>query len=499
MVVEWQHVLPSTAMGVVGAGSLNYLIYNALDCIPRVYGEWNQSIAEFSLLDIFHLLSSSEKREWFFQQCSRIRVPWQYGKVPILLHRTVLFPESIPLILSMTEESLRREWQIVFEGERGVDAGGLLREWFQLVTEAIMHPDHLLFEFCRSSSSSGGTGNSRRNMDSGSLQTDSSAAAVEGFYFPRYDGAAPAPAHPEGMAHEESEEEVEHGRGRSAPLRLQPRHPRAHLIRYYRFYGRIMGRSLLDHCSLPVSFHPYVYRFILGEDDLAVTEEDLKLYDSELYQGLCVQLRQAAIVGDVAALLADFAEEDGAADSGALVGATTPSVESFIQRRVEWIMRDRIRFALESLRDGVYDVIPRGILSALRSEELAGLLNGSTALNVDDWKKHTEYKGGYDAYSPTVCYFWTLIESMDQAMRQRVLQFVTGSSRLPVEGFRGLESQRGRTQRFTIERIPRHLSVLPRAHTCFNRLDLPEYSSYAEFSKFMTMALEAETVGFTMD
>jgi hypothetical protein len=60
--------------------------------------------------------------------------------------------------------------------------------------------------------------------------------------------------------------------------------------------------------------------------------------------------------------------------------------------------------------------------------------------------------------------------------KARLLQFTTGTSRVPVNGFKDLQGSDG-PRRFTIEKSG-DPSGLPRSHTCFNRLDLPPYEDY---------------------
>lgn len=73
-------------------------------------------------------------------------------------------------------------------------------------------------------------------------------------------------------------------------------------------------------------------------------------------------------------------------------------------------------------------------------------------------------------------------------MRSRLLQFVTGTSRVPMNGFKELYGSNG-PQPFTIEKwgAPNNL---PRSHTCFNRLDLPPYESYQELKDKLIKAIE---------
>jgi E3 ubiquitin-protein ligase NEDD4-like len=77
---------------------------------------------------------------------------------------------------------------------------------------------------------------------------------------------------------------------------------------------------------------------------------------------------------------------------------------------------------------------------------------------------------------------------MKPERRSRLLQFVTGTSRVPMNGFSELWGSNG-PQQFCIEKwgLP---DQLPRAHTCFNRLDLPPYPSYKELCRKLMLAIE---------
>lgn len=81
----------------------------------------------------------------------------------------------------------------------------------------------------------------------------------------------------------------------------------------------------------------------------------------------------------------------------------------------------------------------------------------------------------------------------DNEKRARLLQFVTGTCRVPVGGFAELMGSNG-PQRFCIEKVGKD-TWLPRSHTCFNRLDLPPYKSYDQMVEKLNYAIE-ETEGF---
>ena len=45
------------------------------------------------------------------------------------------------------------------------------------------------------------------------------------------------------------------------------------------------------------------------------------------------------------------------------------------------------------------------------------------------------------ADSPVVQWFWQIVESYSEELRARLLQFVTGSSRVPLQGFKALQGK----------------------------------------------------------
>jgi|SRR6218665_2832051 len=63
-------------------------------------------------------------------------------------------------------------------------------------------------------------------------------------------------------------------------------------------------------------------------------------------------------------------------------------------------------------------------------------------------------------------WFWRALRSFDQADRARFLQFVTGTSKVPLQGFAFLEGMNG-TQKFQIHRDDRSTDRLPSAHTWY--------------------------------
>ena len=92
-------------------------------------------------------------------------------------------------------------------------------------------------------------------------------------------------------------------------------------------------------------------------------------------------------------------------------------------------------------------------------------------------------------------WFWRPLRSFDHAAQAKFLQFITGTSKVPLQGFANLEGMNG-IQRFQIHRDDRCPDRLPSAHTCFNQLDLPAYETYDKLRSMFSLAISECSEGF---
>ena len=112
-------------------------------------------------------------------------------------------------------------------------------------------------------------------------------------------------------------------------------------------------------------------------------------------------------------------------------------------------------------------------------------------------------------------WFWRALRSFEQADRANFLQFVTGTSKVPLTGFAALEGMNG-VQKFQIHRDDRSTDRLPSAHTwyiydnslhctgshvifvslSFNQLDLPPYETYDKLRQMLLTACTECPEGF---
>jgi len=84
---------------------------------------------------------------------------------------------------------------------------------------------------------------------------------------------------------------------------------------------------------------------------------------------------------------------------------------------------------------------------------------------------------------------------MSKEDHARLVMFITGTSKVPLEGFGALQGMDG-PQRLQIHRVPGDSLRLPSSHTCFNHLDLPEYDSYEKLKERLLTAIREGGEGF---
>jgi E3 ubiquitin-protein ligase NEDD4 len=172
----------------------------------------------------------------------------------------------------------------------------------------------------------------------------------------------------------------------------------------------------------------------------------------------------------------------------------------------EWRIQKRVEEQFQNFIIGFHELIPPELVGVFDERELELLIGGIADIDVEDWKKHTDYRG-YTESDEVIQHFWKCVRSWDSEQKSRLLQFTTGTSRIPVNGFKDLQGSDG-PRRFTIEKSG-EVGQLPKSHTwyvrrrheiraddvSFNRLDLPPYKSYDALNQKLTIAVE-ETVGF---
>ncbi|ETI47114.1 hypothetical protein F441_08567 [Phytophthora nicotianae CJ01A1] len=383
-------------------------------------------------------LPFQQKHAWFVQHTAAMEVPWEYGHLLLEIERDNLLHNSCEQLLWATPDQLHQSLRIKFANEPGVDAGGLVREWFTLMTKEVFDDTTGLFYRCG-------------NGDGLMINSASAEASVD------------------------------------------------HLM-YYQAIGRFIGRALFEgilidaHLALPVCKH------ILG---IPITFSDLEFVDNDLYKNL-KWLRDNTGVESLALdftvnvdQMSDKTKVVDLVPNGSNIPVTDENKMEYITLRFKWIVATSISQQLGSLMQGLFSIIPKELLSVFDHQELELLICGIPDIDVMDWKTHTIYVGERDERA--IAWFWNIVHEFSNEQKARLLQFTTGSARVPVQGFKALTMNDGRICPFAIQCVSADECLYPRAHTCFNRIDLPRYDTEKDLRIALSLVIQMEVTGFTIE
>uniref|UniRef100_A0AAV1T8G4 HECT-type E3 ubiquitin transferase n=1 Tax=Peronospora matthiolae TaxID=2874970 RepID=A0AAV1T8G4_9STRA len=417
-------------------GRMTFKEYREVDARVASRG-YEISEQDLEILEQVAALPFKDKYAWFLEQTSALIKPWEDGHLKMRVHRENILVESMEQLLGVQMEHIHMPLRIEFIGEVAIDAGGLEREWFSLVTERLFDETIGLF-MC---------------------------------------------AHVDSLAYVINPNSVE----ASAD----------HLL-YFRGAGRLLGRALLEgqlmkaHLALPVLKH------LLG---VPISFSDLEFFDQEVHNSLKWMKEN----NGVDALGLDFTvtnrklngevETIELKEGGKDIELTDENKQEYIYLRLRYIMLDSYAEQLQHLMAGVFEVIPQELILVFDYQELELVLCGVPSIDVDDWKAHTQVSD--ELPEELLSWFWETVEAFTDEERARLLQFTTGSSRVPVQGFKALTSYDGRICHFTLKAVTFPENAYPRAHTCFNRIDLPLYKSKKELEEVLSLVINMEVTGFT--
>ncbi|KAL7979677.1 hypothetical protein Chor_004835 [Crotalus horridus] len=371
---------------------------------------------------------------WKFHQfrflCHSNALP---SHVKISVSRQTLFEDSFQQIMNMKPYDLRRRLYIIMRGEEGLDYGGIAREWFFLLSHEVLNPMYCLFEYA-----------AKNNY---CLQINPASS-------------------------------------------INPDH-----LTYFRFIGRFIAMALYHGKFIDTGFTLPFYKRMLNKRP---TLKDLESIDPEFYNSILWikenSLEECALelyfMQDMEVLGKVTTHE--LKEGGEELRVTEENKEEYIMLLTDWRFTRGVEEQTKAFLDGFNEVAPLEWLRYFDEKELELMLCGMQEIDMSDWQKNTIYRH-YTKSSKQIQWFWQVVKEMDNEKRIRLLQFVTGTCRLPVGGFTELIGSNG-PQKFCIDKVGKE-TWLPRSHTCFNRLDLPPYKSYEQLKEKLLYAIE-ETEGF---
>ncbi|EEB06317.1 HECT-type ubiquitin-protein ligase Pub2 [Schizosaccharomyces japonicus yFS275] len=354
------------------------------------------------------------------------------GQCHIKVERKNILHNAFDIILRLPPEDLKMKLLIRFKGEDGLDYGGVSREFFYLLSHQMFDPSTCLFEYS--------------NAGDYSLRISIHSCINE-----------------------------EH-------------------LSWFRFIGRVIGLAIFHRRYLDVCFVRTLYKTLLGQSP---EFEDLQYVDKDLYHSLS-WIRDNHVDETLCLTFSTTVDHFGEAviydfkPNGRNISVTEENKHEFLKLASEWHMYKNTEEQFQSLKRGLNEIISDKDLRIFDVDELGVLIGGTSTIDVEDWKRYTDYRS-YSESDLTIKLFWRLVSEWPEEKRARLLQFTTGTSRIPLNGFKDIHGSDG-PRKFVIEKVGT-VDQLPHAHTCFNRLDLPPYQTKQQLDRKLTLAIE-ETAGF---
>ncbi|XP_040896723.1 ubiquitin-protein ligase E3A isoform X2 [Toxotes jaculatrix] len=278
-------------------------------------------------------------------------------------------------MISMENPSdLKKQLFVEFEGEQGVDEGGVSKEFFQLVLEEIFNLDIGMFTYDNDTKLFW--------FNSSSLENEAQYTLIG----------------------------IVLGLAIYNNCILDVHFPMV-------VYRKLLGKKG-TYLDLSDS-HPVLYQSLKGLlEYTGNVEEDMTL---------TFQISQTDLFGNP--VLYDLKEH------GDEIPVTEENRQEFVALYAEYVLNKSVERQFRAFKKGFLMVTNESPLKYLfRPEEVELLICGSRKLDFEALEKTTEYDGGYSKESQIIKDFWEIIHSFGEEQKRLFLQFTTGTDRAPVGG-----------------------------------------------------------------
>ena len=405
-----------------------------------------QNSKKYIPLNVDKTQTLEQKIEKLKADINKVKISWEEGSDTLNLNRNNMLSESMEQI---NKVNLHKEVKINFIGEVSYDAGGIMREWFTTIFQTLEGEKLKLFVVS---------------------DANEFSYIINPF-----------------LSHKKDN------------------------FDYFTFIGKLIVKALFDNITVNICFNKLIYKMILQEK---ITYDDLVFIDSPLYSSLR-NLKETHLfdnpkenestIKDLE-LYYGLEMKDNYNHMHSLElqpnGRKTPllDLDDFIKKRIDFMIGIYEPF-IKIIRETIFSFIPKETIITFTSDEFELILNGRPFIDVEEWKIFTEYKVPYSATHYIILWFWEIVSELSQKELSNLLLFSTGSGRVPLGGFEVLESNRGNIARFTIESIAYNKGCknFIKAHTCFNRLDIPLYENKEELDEALKFITNNEILGFGID
>ncbi|ETW18996.1 hypothetical protein PFFVO_02203, partial [Plasmodium falciparum Vietnam Oak-Knoll (FVO)] len=379
-------------------------------------------------------INFENKRHYLRKKLKYLKSGIRSDPIRLSIRREKVFTDSYYQLRNKSGNDLKGKLVVTFKNEEGVDAGGLTREWYSILAKEIFNPNYALF--CR-------------------------------------EGKKSEFNHPNPLSY------------------INPDH-----LHFFKFVGKFIAKAIYDGQVIDAYFCRSFYKHMLGRKILPADAESV---DPEFYNSLIkiseYKLEDLNLEINFSTEIDEFGKTKviDLIPNGRNIPVTDENKHKYIELLCELKVTNSIKEQLEAFMDGFKELIQPKLISIFDDKELELLISGIPTIDLNDLKENVEYHN-YTANSIQIIWLWDVLQEFDENKKASFLQFVTGTSRVPLGGFKNLMGMRG-AQKMIIYKAYGE-DRLPTAHTCFNQLDLPEYSSKELLKSKLIRAIMEGKEGF---
>ncbi|XP_022089847.1 ubiquitin-protein ligase E3A-like [Acanthaster planci] len=263
-------------------------------------------------------------------------------------------------------------------GEQGLDMGGLQKEFFQLITEAVFDPKYAMFTVLEESRTLWINGGSLESGDEFELVGSLLGLAI-------YNG-----------------------------IILDVHFPTAI---YKKLHSKVMDLQDL------MEIQPSVGRGL---------QELLSYQEEEDVENVFCQTFQISytLMGEVVTV--DLLPE------GSQIPVTNENRKEYVKLYVQHVLVDSVAPQFEAFARGFHTVCGGSALRLFQAAETEMLVCGSPELDFMALEASATYEDGYSRQHPTIKAFWTVVHSLSKEQKRKLLHFITGSDKVPLKGLSSL-------------------------------------------------------------
>jgi len=337
---------------------------------------------------------------------------------------------ELEVVVLENPQDLKKQLVVEFDSEQGIDEGGLSKEFFQLIIEEIFNPDYGMFIHCSESHT---------------------------YWF--------NPSSYESLAQ-------------------------------FTLIGIVLGLAMYNSVILDLHLPSVIYKKLGGKKG---NFEDLKEFKPTVWNGLNELLNYTGNdMEDVfmQPFQVSYTDLFGSTitvdlkEGGANLMVNQDNKKEYVDLYADFLINKTVEQQFLAFQRGFDLVTSESPIHMLFTpRELEMLICGEKEFDFNELENSTEYDGGYSKDTNVVRWFWEAVHNMDLEDKRKLLQFTTGSDRIPVGGLAKLK--------LTIAKNGSDSERLPTAHTCFNVLLLPEYSTKEKMNDLLMKAIK-ECKGFGM-